>query len=260
MNAALAVLIVFAAGDGFDQTFERAVAAYSAQDYAEAARGFEQLVGEGIEDPVVFFNLANTYYRMNHIGAAIGNYERALHLAPGFDDAGENLAQALTRTRQNLPRPEPPRWEQVFFFWHHGMAPSTALFLFISFWLSFWAVLAARQWKRFPYSGRAAAALGLLALLCAGSAWVKAHPPQLAVAVTTPVEVRYDRSDMSQARFQLDEGDRVRVTETQDGWMKVVTADGEQGWGRAESFLRVGPPYETYTAAGHEARLATGDL
>jgi len=97
MSMAL-MLTVLLGVDSFAQTFEQANDAYARGAYEEAARGYEALIAESIEDPAVFFNLGNAYYKQWRLGCAIANYERALRLEPGMPDARDNLGQAVMKT------------------------------------------------------------------------------------------------------------------------------------------------------------------
>ncbi len=248
MRRLTAIALLFSAtafGDAYLDRFHAANAAYQSGEYAQAVHSYEQLVDADVAEPVVFYNLGNAYYRLGRLGPAIANYERALQLDPGFDAARENLGQALRDTRRNLSRPLPPAWEQTLLFWHYRVSFETARVLAVLFWLLCWGLLALRQWRRWKYLRRGAAAAAVLAVAFAGSAWMKAHPPALAVAARETVPVHYGQSDTETVRFELFAGDRVLVDAESGGWVRVATAGGERGWPRRDAFAFVGPPYDT---------------
>lgn len=243
MKALLGILFVIH-GTAFNDTFSRANDAYAAGDYAAAIQGFEQLIAEHIEDPAVFYNLGNAYYRSGKLGPAIANYERALRLDPGLENARQNLAHCVSETKQRLARPLPPEWEQSLLFWHYGLRPETTRTAVLVSWLTLWTLLAAGQWRRIRYLKPAAAAAAVLALAFGASAWVKSNPELLAVAGAETVPVRYGTDDSQTVRFELHEGDRVAVDRRLNGWVRVKTVGGETGWAREASMTLVGPPYE----------------
>lgn len=70
---------------------EAANQAYADQQYIEAATLYESLLAEEGHAPELYYNLGNAYYKMNELGKAILNYERALKLVPNYADAKFNL-------------------------------------------------------------------------------------------------------------------------------------------------------------------------
>lgn len=236
--AALFLTAVAAAG-----VFEDANMAYTRADYQTAARLYEQMIEQGVAHASVFHNLGNAYYRMGRLGPAIANYERALLLDPRLEPARLNLEHALDSARRRLARPLAPDWQQVLLFWHGPVSPRAALAAALAFWFLFWTILVARLWHPIRVLRPAALLCALLAMLFMTSAWVKAHPPLLAVAAADLVPVRYGASENDTVRFELYEGDRVRVEDRYNDYVRVKTADGQQGWALESLFAFVGPPY-----------------
>ena len=237
----LAALLIIMAGAVYDETFANANAAYEAGNFDEAVKLYERLTQASVENPVVYYNLGNAYYRNGELARAIANYERALALWPGFEAARENLDKALRGTKRNLARPLPPAWEQSLLFWHYAISYKTARLLAAICWIVFWLLLGLRYARPIPYLRAAAAAAALLACAFAGSAWVKAHPVPLAVALHDETPVRFGRSDAETVRFELFEGDRVTVDRRLNGWARVTTVSGDRGWVRESQLVYAGP-------------------
>ena len=243
MNLLACMLMLYGA-NAYHDTFNRGCAAFSTRDYAAAIQAFEQIVAEDVADPAVFYNLGNAYYRSGRLGPAIANYERALHLDPGFENARENLAKAVRETKHRLARPGmPPDWKSSLFFWHYDTGRYTSYRLAMLFWWAFWIAAALRFWRPVRYLRRTAAILGVLSLIFGVSAWHKAHPVATAVAVGDRVAAHYGTDDSETVRFELAEGDRVAVDRQTNGWMRVTTANGDRGWVHAGNLILVGPPY-----------------
>lgn len=69
----------------------RADSAYMADNFDLAAGLYKQAADSIGTSSSLFYNLGNTYYRMNDLGHAIVYYERALQLDPTNSDARTNL-------------------------------------------------------------------------------------------------------------------------------------------------------------------------
>jgi len=65
---------------------------YQNKRFKEALEGYGQLLAAGVRDPILFYNLGNTYVQLGRKGRAVVMYERALRLAPRDPHARRNLA------------------------------------------------------------------------------------------------------------------------------------------------------------------------
>ena len=78
---------------------EQANNAYSEGDYTKAEQLYKELIEQSTgESPEVYYNLGNTYYRLNKTVSAILYYERALLFDPGNKDILFNLEIAKLKT------------------------------------------------------------------------------------------------------------------------------------------------------------------
>jgi hypothetical protein len=242
MNAIFLSTLVFLAADVYTTQFEEGVAHYQAGRFAEAARAFEHVAASQAAGPAVYYNLGNAYFRMAQLGRAIACYERALREAPRLGPARENRDHALAQTRRKLAAPLAPAWEQALLFWDDALSAGESRLLAFLAWFAAWALLALRLWRRLPYLRIVAAAFFVFGLLFGLSAWTKARPAPLAVAVVPQLAVRFGPGENETVRFELFEGDRVLVEARQGDWMRVCTVDGERGWAPAALFATVDTP------------------
>lgn len=254
MSMAL-MLTVLLGVDSFAQTFEQANDAYARGAYEEAARGYEALIAESIEDPAVFFNLGNAYYKQGRLGCAVANYERALRLEPGMPDARDNLGQAVMKTRRKLGAPMPAMWARNLFFWHYDIPYDTTRVLAAISWVLFWAFLGVRLWRKIPYLHGAIIAAGILAVAFGASTLAKGRPAPRAAVAVDQVAMRYGPGEQEEVVLyapdgdgrkmpgELFDGDRVLVEARRDGWVLVAAADGARGWIPENTIVYSTPPY-----------------
>lgn len=240
MNILLTMLIGAAS---YSTTYDDAMVAYQNENFPESIERFEELVYNRVYEPEVFYNLGNAYYRTGYFAPAIANYERAVHLKPSLAEAHSNLRRTVLKTGRALPRPVQGGIEPLVFFWHVGLKRSTSKYLAVVFWFLGWGLLVSQVFGRPKYVRRVTVLVFLISAVFMGSWYFKAHPPELAVANGNKIPVRYGTKPSDTVRFELFEGDRVHIDGRSEGWVRVVTADGQRGWSRAEYFIVVWPPY-----------------
>ena len=78
------------------ESLTKANEAYAQEDYIKAIELYEQTAREHGVSSDLYYNLGNAYYKHNEFAKAILNYERALLLNPGNEDARFNLDMANT--------------------------------------------------------------------------------------------------------------------------------------------------------------------
>ncbi len=76
---------------------QQADSAYNHEDFTLAVRLYHQVMTDEGVSPELYYNLANSYYRIGKLGQAVIYYERALKLDPSFADARTNLQFVNTK-------------------------------------------------------------------------------------------------------------------------------------------------------------------
>jgi tetratricopeptide (TPR) repeat protein len=77
--------------EDLNSLFNEACDLYEASEFEGALGIFESLISNGVEDPIVYYNLGNCYYQLGDIGKAVVDYRRAAILAPRDQDVEANL-------------------------------------------------------------------------------------------------------------------------------------------------------------------------
>ena len=81
-----------------DKLFAEANRAYKEAKYTEAIELYQKIEAEGKVSSELYFNLGNSYYKLNKVAPTIYNYEKALQLDPLNEDAANNLVFAKRLT------------------------------------------------------------------------------------------------------------------------------------------------------------------
>ncbi|MBR1792971.1 MAG: tetratricopeptide repeat protein [Bacteroidales bacterium] len=211
--------------------------AYRTENYQQAIEYYESILRQGKESHEVYYNLGCSYFRMNELGLAIVNFERALQMKPTDHDTQENLALCYNMTQdhiQQLPQPLIASW------WHklvHLMTPQKwyGLLLLVQLLLCImvaWFLLSCEIHQR-RATLIASLLTGLLTIAIAGCSIQASHDRNSrkdAIVMRPMVSVRVSPDNNSNDKFTLHEGTKVTVEENLDEWCRIRIADGNNGW------------------------------
>ncbi|MDX1313866.1 MAG: tetratricopeptide repeat protein, partial [Eudoraea sp.] len=78
--------------------FDSATVAYNKGDYEKAIAYYKEILGEGKHSAALYYNLGNSFYKLNQIAPSIYYYEKALLLAPNDPEIKNNLVYAQNMT------------------------------------------------------------------------------------------------------------------------------------------------------------------
>ena len=97
MKNLVLIIVLFISSVAFSQTnnnikFKQGVQDYNNGDYLSAISLFTEIINNGEHSKQLYFNLGNTYYKLNDIPNSIYYYEKALTLDPSDIDTLNNLA------------------------------------------------------------------------------------------------------------------------------------------------------------------------
>jgi hypothetical protein len=210
--------------------------AYAKGNFAEAQRLYEK-AARAHPAPNVFFNAGDAAFRLNDIGHAALNYERALLLDPTHPESQANLKFARNKTAAKIGDAE---WmEKAGRF----IAQPLATWLLIGeAWLGF-ALIAAAVFGR---KSRAGLIFGALLVVLGGGgipalAYARGELKRVAVVTATRSEARTEPADRATIAETLTPGSRVRVISDQGDWSYCILPAGNRGWLPAKTIARIVP-------------------
>lgn len=216
------------------ELFNTGNAAYQNDNYPEAQKIYDSLVGMNYESAALYYNLANTYYKQQNIGKAILFYERAAALDPQDEEIQNNLKlaqESILDKFETVPNSifktigqgimrsfSPTKW---------GIIGIVFLFLMTGgVYFYFYSSL-----KRLGFiSGLSFLLLGGFSLAMAFSyaQHLKNHVP--AIIISDSTYVKSAPSETAEDVFILHEGTKAEVQDELEGWKKIRLIDGKLGW------------------------------
>ena len=220
-----------------DALFKNATTDYNEGRYEEAAAKYEEILEGGKHSAALYYNLGNTYYKLNRIAPSIYYYEKALLLDPGDPEIRNNLAFAKNMTLDDIA--EVPqtglsrlleRTTGLMTFDQWAYLAVVFIFLFVFLYIAYYYLRYATQ-KRLAFTTSLVLLfLSLFALVFAYIQFNNFKAEQPAIIFAPEVAVKSEPNDRSEAAFVLHEGTKVQVLEQLNEWKRIQLADGSTGW------------------------------
>jgi tetratricopeptide (TPR) repeat protein len=223
--------------DGNDSAFAKANQLYTDGNYQEAATTYQNILQSGQHSAELYYNLGNSYYKLNDVAPAIYNYEKALQLDPGNVEVLNNLKFAQ-QMRVDTMEPLPGNPVEEFFI-QIATTLSTDGWAYTSIML---AILTVLFFVLYYYSGTSGKKrlwfvffiFGLLLMLASIAAGFyslrQLKSDDTAIVFATETVSRTEPNTTAEADFILHAGTKVEILEEYNSWSNVKIANGETAW------------------------------
>ncbi len=235
--------IVFAQNASEDIFFE-ANKLYSAGEYAKAAERYEAILKSGVESGNLYYNLANTYFKLDRKGKALAAYERAKRLIPADEDLFANMNFITSLLEEAQPEEKLP-WQVRVFNGIRSILPAGGWFILtVLLYFATAALLAMsilrRSFRKMGMRIAAVAAVMLFVSFLFFKSSVSAiHHSRYGIVIVPEVEVRYSPSYSGAVAFKLHEGTRAQLVRQQDEWMQIRLTQDKNGWVEANAIEEI---------------------
>jgi tetratricopeptide (TPR) repeat protein len=220
-----------------DSLFQQGNAAYREGDYPAAEASYRRILGLGIENGPVYFNLGNACFKQKKLGQAIYFWEKARQITPADPEILENLDLANLLIVDKIETPEDPfpvralkNIRDLLTVPQESLAV-LVLFLAANLLFFFYVVL-----KNPRHSFRALIGFlvaGFLTLLLAGSLAWKVYDRDFrtkGIVLAQKADVLSGPGAENVTVFTIHEGIKVRVHGSSNGWVQISLPNGWNGW------------------------------
>jgi tetratricopeptide (TPR) repeat protein len=233
------------AGNTPDALFAAGNTAYGEERYNEAVEAYQKVLGFGISDPRVLYNLGNSWFRLGRLGPAILNYERALRLDPADRETRDNLQLSRGLIRDRVGEPELQYPIRLVRDTLDSVPTTTIAWVFLGFLWGTAAVAGAiplaGTWIGRRILAYAVVAIGLLALTTGVALLYRGRQDvaPIAIVLEDRIDVRSGPGEENTILFTVHEGTRVDLRNSLDQWVQVSLPNGLSGWVPATSLEKV---------------------
>lgn len=233
-------------GQNPQEEFTKANKLYQEQNFDQALHLYESLIAKNYVSSDLFYNIANTYYKLNRIAPAVLYYKKALKLDPNMEDAQFNLkmVESLTVDKfEVLPKTNMKIfWESISELftvnqWAYItlMSSFLTIALLLVFKFSFRASL-----KRLTFVlGIASFSIGLFSLFVSFQQKNHWEKNQEAIIMVSNTYIKVAPNVASEDAFILHEGSSVIVVDKIDDWFRIKLSDGKVGWIKSDELAFV---------------------
>ncbi len=208
---------------------------YHNKVYDSAVFYYEQIAAKRPVNADVYYNLGNTYYKLNKIGMAVLNYERALNINPEYKEAKENLLLTQTRIGNKINT-----INDIFFitWWNSITRADRASFWALSAALIFILTIAIILLKRF--NNKFVSLLPIQLPFISGFIWICFFIIAIFAAInrmqTNEAIIMLNDAPLmnnelvGKPLLLIPEGTKVVIIENKTNWVEIKLPDGSIGW------------------------------
>ncbi|WP_298878159.1 tetratricopeptide repeat protein [uncultured Polaribacter sp.] len=244
MKRILFLLLIIAnsvTAQNVDSLFVSANNLYKNGKFQEAIDLYKKVESQELVSSELYYNLGNSYYKLNKVGPSIYYYEKALKLNPLNEDVKNNLVFAKRLALDNieeLPRTVLQKFNANYLqkLSYNQWAIVVVVFSFLGsllFLLFYFAEVPSK--KRFYFVTSIACFIILLSsLFITINQYNSSLANKEAIVYAEKTDVKNAPTLNSEDVFTLHEGTKVIVLDSVDNWKKIKIADGKIGWIIAE--------------------------
>lgn len=236
---------LFASGS-YKPILDSAFQNYKKGNYQKALEYYQKIEQQGLSSAYLYYNIGNSYFRLNQISKAILYYERALLLNPSNEDILHNLKFANTFVVDKineLPEPFYITWYNSYsnFFSSNTWAWIAIITFTLSLTFFYFNFLTSKiiLTKFFKTFSVILFIVFVLSIFPSYSSYHKQIAHNIAIITTDAVEVKSSPDDNGTVLFVIHEGIKVKIKDEFEEWVEIRLADGNTGWVKSTDLEKI---------------------
>lgn len=213
--------------------------AYQNQEYEKARDSYEEYVKEGVKSFALFYNLGNTYFKLENYGFARLFYEKALKFRPLDKDLIFNLELLKARLKDKEETEESflqHIFKEIYYFFSINLLAIFVLICFILIMLTIVLLILANKSSTRKVVKVFMVILSIFFVIFLIFTIARLHEfynKNFAVIIDETVFAYSGPSKDFQQVFTIHEGLKVRIDPSADGdknWVLIKLQSGNGGW------------------------------
>ena len=220
-----------------DSLFVAANNFYKNGNFETAIENYQKIASQNLISSELYYNLGNSYYKLNKVGPSIYYNEKALQLDPLNEDVKKNLVFAKRLALDNIKELPQTFLQKLNTDYLQKLSYDQWAILVIVFsivgsilFLLFFFEERPSK-KRLYFATSVGSFLFLISsLLITNKQYHLSKNNTEAIVFADKTEVRNAPTLNSEKVFTLHEGTKIIVLDRVDNWKKIKLADGKIGW------------------------------
>ena len=225
-----------------DSIFDQATVAYNEGSYEKCIELYKTILENGQHSAELYYNLGNSYYKLNDVANSIYFYEKALLLAPNDSEIQNNLGYAQQMTLDAIDVLPETGLSKIYktvtgalTFDEWAYLSVVCMILFVLLYIVFYYAQFSTK-KRWAFiTSLVSLSVAVISIVVALIQYqdYKAYNP--AIIFADEVGIQAEPNTASDEVFVLHSGTKVRVLEELNDWKQIRIADGKTGWVTSKS-------------------------
>ena len=225
---------------GNDSLFLSANSDYANQEYNAAIKKYNLILSSKLESPELYYNLANSFFKINEIHQAIYYYEKALKIKPDFDDAKENLEICNLQLIDKI--------EEIPELMITSLYNNIINFLSLKNWIYLtlffiWVSLIIFSYNSFVKKNKKSVLYLVIFSFFLFFITTKKYNQNInikeAIIYSSVINVMSAPSEQSTNLFSLHIGTKVKIEDQIENWVNIRIANGKKGWVLIENLKEI---------------------
>ena len=225
---------------GNDSLFVSANSDYANQEYNSAIKKYNLILSSNLESPELYYNLANSFFKINEIHQAIYYYEKALKIKPDFDDAKENLEICNLQLIDKI--------EEIPELMITSLYNNIINFLSLKNWIYLtlifiWVSLIIFSYNSFVKKNKKSVLYLVIFSFFLFFITTKKYNQNInvkeAIIYSSVINVMSAPSEQSTNLFSLHIGTKVKIEDQIENWVNIRIANGKKGWVLIENLKEI---------------------
>ena len=237
----LYIILLLSNTQGLDSIFDQSNAFYTDGKYQMAIDGYQDILNSGYESAELYYNLGNAYYKLNNIPESNFFYEKARSISPTDEDILVNLSYAQNLRIDKIEK-LPITQTQNFKINILNLLSEKgwSVLLIILAWIacvSFVLYLSVNNSgnKRIFFTQFIILMIGLIVVFTINYEKKKLNNEKFAIIYDKEIEVWSEPNKISELKFILHEGTKVKQVDTIQDWVNIQLENGTLGWIQSSS-------------------------
>ena len=237
----LYIILLLSNTQGLDSIFDQSNAFYTDGKYQMAIDGYQDILNSGYESAELYYNLGNAYYKLNNIPESNFFYEKARSISPTDEDILINLsfAQNLRIDKiEKLPITQTQNFKINIL--NLLSEKGWSVLLIILAWIAcvlFVLYLSVNNSgnKRIFFTQFIILMIGLIVVSTINYEKKNLNNEKFAIIYDKEIEVWSEPNKISELKFLLHEGTKVKQVDTIQDWVNIQLENGTLGWIQSSS-------------------------